>query len=90
MLSTPAGQSGTFYSVWHDPKLDQWKRVKATIDDADYADPEVVKLHLRLYPQRARQDYYCEFMQPAGRMVAPELPDRIVKPGDGQFPFKKR
>ena len=73
MLSTPNGQTGTFYTLWHDEMLSHWHRVKATVDDLDYAGKDVIDLQMRLYPAKAKQDFYCEFVQPAGRLVSREL-----------------
>ena len=80
MLSTPNGQTGTFYNIWHDQKLSHWHRVKATVDDVDDANKEIIDLHMRLYPARAKQDFYCEFVQPAGRLVSAELFKNFVDP----------
>lgn len=80
MLSTPNGQTGTFYTLWHDQSLNHWRRVKATVDDLDYASKEVIDLHMRLYPAKAKQDFYCEFVQPAGRLVSAELFKNFVDP----------
>ncbi|MBM3754362.1 MAG: hypothetical protein FJW38_10330 [Acidobacteria bacterium] len=80
MLSTPNGQKGTFYTIWHDKALSHWRRVKATVDDLDYANKEIVNLQLRLYPAKAKQDFFCEFVQPAGRLVSAELFKNFVDP----------
>lgn len=80
MLSTPSGQKGTFYTLWHDESLKHWHRVKATVDDLDYANQEIVDLQMRLYPAKAKQDFYCEFVQPAGRLVSAELFKNFVDP----------
>ena len=80
MLSTPNGQTGTFYTLWHDEMLSHWHRVKATVDDVDYANKEIIDLQLRLYPAKAKQDFYCEFVQPAGRLVSVELFKNFVDP----------
>jgi hypothetical protein len=80
ILSTPNGQTGTFYTLWHDETLSHWHRVKATVDDVDYASKEVIGLQLRLYPAKAKQDFYCEFVQPAGRLVSAELFKNFVDP----------
>ena len=80
MLSTPNGQTGTFYTLWHDETLSHWHRVKATVDDVDYASQDVIDLQMRLYPAKAKQDFYCEFAQPAGRLVSRDLFKNFVDP----------
>ena len=80
LLSTPSGPSGMFYKIWHDHSLGHWTRVTATVDDIDYADKEVLHLETTLFPNRARQDFYCEFVQPPGRLVDPALLERLVNP----------
>jgi hypothetical protein len=80
MLSTPNGQTGTFYTLWHDQSLGHWHRVKATVDDAGYASKDVIDLQMRLYPARAKQDFYCEFVQPSGRLVSRDLFKNFIDP----------
>ena len=53
-------------------------RITATVDDIAYADKEVLELEKRLFPNRADQDFYCKFVQPAGRLVDPALLERMV------------
>jgi hypothetical protein len=87
ILSTPGGQTGTFYTLWHDEALSHWHRVKATVDDLPYAGRDIIDLHLRLYPAKAKQDLYCEFVQPAGRLVSRELFENFVDPACTPFHF---
>ena len=78
LLSTPSGPTGMFYKIWHDESLGNWTRITATVDDVAYADKEVLQLETRLFPNRADQDFYCKFVQPAGRLVDPALLERVV------------
>ena len=109
MLSTPSGQTGIFYEIWHDQTQkragragtaptgeqlahqagpervrcaripqEEWRRVTATIDDAPYADKTVVAMQMKIFPARAKQDYYCEFVQPAGRLLTREQIEAMI------------
>jgi len=57
LLSTPHGQTGLFYHVWHEKTLTDWFKVKATIEDAPYATPEFIAEQKRLFPFNFRQDF---------------------------------
>lgn len=61
LLSTPRGQSGLFYAIWHDNGL-SWHRVIATKEDASYMDPAFILEQKKLFPATFRQDFYCEFL----------------------------
>jgi hypothetical protein len=75
LIGTPRGQTGLFYSIWHDKSLN-WHRVKATIDDAPYAGAAFIAEQKSLFPGSFRQDFYCEFVQSPGRLLSR---DRIAK-----------
>ena len=75
LIGTPRGQTGLFYAIWHDKSLN-WHRVKATIEDAPYADAAFISEQKSLFPGSFRQDFYCEFVQPPGRLLSR---DRIAK-----------
>jgi hypothetical protein len=77
-LSTPNGESGLFYNVWHDQELTNWYRVKATIEDSSYATPEFIAEQTKLFPHNVRQDFYCEFMPATGRAFTRERVDAMV------------
>jgi len=79
LLSTPRGQTGLFYAIWHDNGLN-WHRVKATIEDAKYLDPQFVQEQKQLFPATFRQDFYCEFLQAPGRLFSKEKIARNVDP----------
>jgi hypothetical protein len=79
LLSTPRGQTGLFWAIWHDKAL-TWHRVKATIDDATYMNAEFIQEQKQLFPNTFRQDFYCEFIQPPGRLLSRERIARNVDP----------
>jgi hypothetical protein len=68
MLSTPNGETGLFYNIWHDENLKHWHRVKATIDDVTYVSREFLDEYIKLAGPRLQQDFYCEFVPASGRI----------------------
>jgi hypothetical protein len=80
MLSTPAGQEGLFYRIWHNDAGYKWVRIKATIEDTAYATPEFIEEQKILFPLHAKRDFYCEFMPPQGRMFSRELVEKMLDP----------
>jgi hypothetical protein len=79
LLSTPRGQTGLFFAIWHD-ESNNWHRVKATIADAKYMDVAFIQEQKRLFPATFRQDFHCEFLQAAGRLFTIEKLKRCVDP----------
>ncbi len=79
LLSTPRGQIGLFCAIWHDDSPN-WHRVKATVDDAPYISPDFLEEQRRLFPDIFRQEFYCEFLQPPGRLLSRERFAKNVDP----------
>lgn len=79
LLSTPRGQTGLFFAIWHDSSL-HWHRVRATLDDAKYLDPAFIQEQKHLFPATFRQDFYCEFVQAPGRLLSIERIAKNVDP----------
>ena len=79
LLSTPRGQIGLFCAIWHD-ESPTWHRVKATVDDAPYISPDFLEEQRRLFPDIFRQEFYCEFLQPPGRLLSRERFAKNVDP----------
>ena len=79
LLSTPRGQVGLFFAIWHDDS-NNWHRVKATIADATYMDPAFIQEQKQLFPATFRQDFHCEFLQAPGRLFTIEKLKRCVDP----------
>ena len=79
LLGTPRGQTGLFYQIWHDNNP-AWHRVKATIDDAPYASAAFSAEQQRLFANSFRQDFYCEFVAPSGRLLSRERIAKNVDP----------
>lgn len=79
LLSTPRRQVGFFYNIWHDGDQ-RWLRVLSTVKDCPDIDPEFLKMQQALDPIKYRQDFLCEFIQPANRLVTREALDNLVDP----------
>ena len=79
LLSTPRGQLGIFYHIWH-AEPSRWLKIKATVDDCPYVSPEFLEEQKLLFPDIFRQEFYCEFVQPAGRLLSRERFAKNVDP----------
>ena len=89
LLSTPYGQTGLFYNVWHDKRLTDWLKVKATIDDSPYATPAFIAEQKRLFPFNFRQDFYCEFTPAKGSLLSRERVEKMIDPAIAHIPFPR-
>lgn len=79
LLSTPRRQVGFFYNIWHNGDS-RWLRVLSTVRDCPDIDPEFLKMQQALDPVKYRQDFLCEFIQPANRLVTRETLENLVDP----------
>jgi len=77
LFSTPCGQAGLFYNVWHAKHLKDWFKVKANVELSPYASTVFIKQQRRLFPFNFRQDFHCEFNPVKGRRLemSKEPPD---------------
>jgi hypothetical protein len=89
LLSTPHGETGIFYHVWHDSSLSDWYKVKATIEDSPYASPAFIAEQKRLFPLNFRQDFYCEFLPAKGALLSRDRVDKLIDPSIPYIPFPK-
>lgn len=87
LLSTPNGETGLFYNIWHDEKLTGWFRMKATIEDCPYASEEFIEEQRRLFPATFRQEFYCEFTPAKGRLLSRARIEAMVDPTLKYDPF---
>lgn len=78
LLSTPTRQTGFFYEFWHDPKQ-RWRRVFSTVEECPDIDQEFLEMQRDADPIRYRQDFLCEFIQPANRLVSREFVRSILR-----------
>jgi hypothetical protein len=79
LLSTPRRQVGFFYNLWHDRDR-RWRRVLSTVDDCPDIDRDFLRMQESLDPVRFRQDFYCEFIQPANRVIARQPIESMIDP----------
>lgn len=78
LLSTPTRQTGFFYEFWHDPKQ-RWRRVFSTVEECPEIDKEFLEIQREADETRFRQDFLCEFIQPANRLVNREFVRSILR-----------
>lgn len=79
LLSTPRRQVGFFYNLWHNRDA-RWRRVLSTVDDCPDIDREFLRMQQALDPIRFRQDFYCEFIAPAGSLITREALEACIDP----------
>ncbi len=89
LLSTPNGQTGLFFNVWHNQQLTDWFKMKATIEDAPYASPAFIEEQKRLFPYKFRQEFYCEFTPAKGRLLNHERVNQMIDPSISYVPFPR-
>ena len=87
LLSTPTRQSGFFYNYWHE-ETKIWHKIFSNVEDCPEIDRDFLDLQMRSNPTRYRQDFLCEFIQPANRLCSREFvrsmlidPKQSPKPG---------
>jgi hypothetical protein len=76
LMSTPRRQAGFFYNIWHDNDT-RWHKVFSTVKDCPEIDPGFLEMQKRADIVRYRQDFECEFLQPAGRIFTSEMIDSM-------------
>jgi hypothetical protein len=89
LLSTPHGQTGLFFNVWHNESLSDWFKMKATIEDSPYASPAFIEEQKRLFPYNFRQEFYCEFTPAKGRLLDHERVNKMIDPSIPYVPFPR-
>jgi hypothetical protein len=79
LLSTPRRQVGFFYNLWHsrDPR---WQRILSTVDDCPDIDRDFLRMQEALDPVRFRQDFYCQFIQQANRIISRQPIHSMIDP----------
>jgi hypothetical protein len=76
LLSTPRRQAGFFYNIWHNEDS-RWHKVFSTVKDCPEIDPDFLEMQKRADEIKYRQDFLCEFLQPADRHFTSEMIDRM-------------
>jgi len=77
LMSTPRRQAGFFCNIWHgkDPR---WHKIFSTIEDCPEIDPDFLEMQKALDPIKYRQDFHCEFIQPADRLFDAATIDGMI------------
>ncbi len=92
LLSTPNGQSGFFYDVWHAAQSDPlWQPFKVPATDCSRISPEILA-HQRLLlgEDVFKSEYLCEFTAAPGQMFPRELFDSCLDPTVLPLEFRTR
>ena len=84
LLSTPRRQAGFFYNFWtsQDPR---WCRIYSNVKDCPEIDPDFLEMQREADPIKYRQDFLCEFIQPADRITNMEALNRMKDPSIDQW-----
>lgn len=75
MISTPRGQSGLFYDVWHNPELSHWRRFRITAEDCPRIPRAFLDEMKLVNPAKYWQEYMCEFIAAPTQIFDRELID---------------
>jgi hypothetical protein len=84
LLSTPRRQAGFFYNFWHS-ETTRWHKVFSNIKDCPEIDEEFLEMQREADPIKYRQDFLCEFLQPADRVINMEALNRMKDPTIDQW-----
>ena len=87
IMSTPRRQAGFFYNIWHDENR-KWHRIFSDINDCPEIDPDYLEMQKAADPIRYRQDFLCEFIQPADRLTDAETVRRMLRSDIDQWYFE--
>ena len=79
LLSTPRRQVGFFYNIWHS-KDTRWSRILSTVKDCPEIDQDLLTILRETDEIKFRQDFMCEFIQPAGHLVSTGILDAMIDP----------
>src|SRR5204863_9287836 len=66
LMSTPRRQVGFFYNFWH--QKNEWHKIYSTVADCPDIDPVFLQMQRLADETRYRQDFLCEFIQPANHL----------------------
>lgn len=73
VISTPNGQTGLFYDLWHNEKLVHWHRFRLTADQCPRIPAEFLAEMKLIHPTRYWVEFMCEF-----RAAANQVFDRAI------------
>lgn len=78
LMSTPRRQAGFFYNIWHS-RDERWQKIFSNIKDCPEIDRDFLAMQKRIDEIKYRQDFECEFLQPADRLFTSEMIDSMLK-----------
>ena len=87
LMSTPRRQAGFFYNIWHD-QHQKWTRIFSDVNDCPEIDPDYLEMQKAADPIRYRQDFLCEFIQPADRLTNRDQIQRMFRSDIDQWYFE--
>jgi hypothetical protein len=87
ILSTPRRQAGFFYNIWHD-QSPKWHRIFSDVNDCPAIDQDYLEMQKAADLIRYRQDFLCEFIQPADRLTDMETIRRMLRYDIDQWHFE--
>jgi len=73
VMSTPKGQTGMFYELWHNERLAHWQRFRLTADQCPRIPTEFLEEMKIIHPARYWEEFMCEF-----RAAATQVFDREI------------
>lgn len=85
VISTPRGQSGLFYDLWHNEKLSHWRRFRLTADQCPRISAEFLAEMKLIHPARYWEEFMCEFRAATTQVFDRETLDRCQD--DAYEPF---
>lgn len=85
VISTPKGQTGLFYDLWHNEKLTHWLRIRLTAEQCPRIPQAFLDEMKLIHPARYWQEFMCEFRAAAHQVFDRELLTRCQD--DAYEPF---
>jgi len=78
LMSTPRRPAGFFHNIWTNGDQ-RWHRIFSTVKDCPDIDPDFLEMQKKIDEIKYRQDFDCEFLQPANRLFTEEMIDNMTK-----------
>lgn len=85
VISTPKGQTGLFYDLWHNGKLSHWQRFRLTADQCARIPADFLEEIKIIHPARYWEEFMCEFRAATHQVFDRELLTRCQD--DAYQPF---
>jgi len=80
-LSTPNGQNGRFYDLWHDAPSDQWTRFEIRAQDCPRLSPEFLAGERRTFGETFyAQEYDCQFLAGGNQFLSRSQIEALLIP----------